>query len=116
MKKIVSLALGAVLGFTPSFALADDYNNLNFSYDKQTRILSIEGTFGKNEHEACTVYIYDADTKSDEFSDLFVPSYADISVTGAEGAFKYECTLPDSYESDEYLLKVSSVKLVLITS
>ena len=108
MKKIVSLTLGAVLGLTPLCAFANGDEGLFFSYDKQSRALSIEGEFGSTEHEACSVYIYPVAASGTAASDSFVPDYADITVTGANGAFKYACVLPDSYESNEYVLKVAS--------
>lgn len=107
MKKIVSLVLSVILVFAFSITMACA-QTLDFSYDKETLTLTIGGTLGVSEHQACMIYIYDADISQSALSDGNVPVFADVMVTGAGGAFTYTKVLTDTYAGGKYRVTVSS--------
>lgn len=114
MKKIVLLALSVMLVFAIS-VLPAGAQTLEFSYDKETLNLSIGGNLGTSEHQPCMVYIYDADILPSSLSDGNVPVFADITVTGAGGAFAYSKVLTDTYPGGKYRVTVSSPEASLST-
>ncbi|MBR3932746.1 MAG: S-layer homology domain-containing protein [Clostridia bacterium] len=107
MKKIVSVffsvMLCMVLVCTTTFAAS-----LDFSFDKETRTLNLGGNIGSSEHQACLVYIYDADDNTSDLSDTNTPVFADMAVTSAGGAFEYSKVLGASYPSGKYRISVVS--------
>lgn len=109
MKKVICVILSMVLAIAPVSSIASGSDVvIDFSYDKETRALAIDGTFGADEHIACMVYIYDASLTSSQLSDSNTPIFAELVTTGSNGSFEFRRTLSDTYSSGKYRVSVSS--------
>lgn len=108
MKKLVSVILSVILTLSMVSAVASPYVDLDFSYNKEARVINIDGSFGTSEHVACMVYIYDASLASSELSDSNTPIFAELATTGANGSFEFASTLSKDYPSGRYRVSVSS--------
>ena len=109
MKKTISFLLSTVLVFVfACTAVAQAAPDVSFN--KETYTLSIGGSFGSSEHQPCTIYIYDASQSAGKLSDSNPPVFADISITGTDGAIEYVKVLTDAYPSGKYRITIASAQ------
>ena len=107
MKKFVSIFLSVMLCMAfvcPVSGAA----LLEFSFDKVTGSLSLSGSIGSAEHQACLVYIFDACENVSDLSDSNTPVFADVATTNAGGTFEYSKVLANTYPSGKYRIRVVS--------